>query len=145
MWCFKMLYLQYSSSRTLLMQKNTQNYVKAKTNQHQTNVYGFFSWCRYCIIVLIDLNISNKKLTNVFTIFFFFYRERLLSRFKTAFHIAISQTQYASYWSFLLNTYIFNCKTRQNIIHYLYGNILLSSQEYNRNYTDHQKYCDLCM
>lgn len=77
--------------------------------------------------------------------FFFFYRERLLSRFKTAFNIAILQTQYASYWSFLLNTYIFNCETRQNLSHYLYGNILLSSQEYNRNYIYHQKYCNLCM
>lgn len=76
---------------------------------------------------------------------FFFYRERLLSRFKTAFNLAILQTQYASYWSFLLNTYIFNCETRQNLSHYLYGNILLSSQEYNRNYIYHQKYCNLCM
>lgn len=123
-------------------------YNKAKTNQHQTNVYVFLSWCGYCIIVLNRSKYFQLKINKCVhkRWVFFFYRERLLSRFKTAFNIAILQTQYASYWSFLLNTYIFfNCETRQNLSHYLYGNILLSSQEYNRNYIYHQKYCNLCM
>lgn len=127
--------------------KNVLSTVQQSQNQPTSNkcvCFPFLMWIlHYCFKWIWIFPI--KKLTNVFTKGVFFFRERLLSRFKTAFNIAILQTQYASYWSFLLNTYIFNCETRQNLSLYLYGNILLSSQEYNRNYIYHQKYCNLCM
>lgn len=83
----------------LLMQKNTQNYVKGKTNQHQTNVYVFvLLWILHCCFKKFQMFlIKNKQMCSQKVVLFLFKRQRLLSRFKTAFNIAILQTQYASY------------------------------------------------
>lgn len=120
-WCRKILKIMWKAKPTNIKQ-----------------MCMFLSW--YCIVVLKSSKmflIKNKQMCSQKVVLFLFKRQRLLSRFKTAFNIAILQTQYASYWSFLLDTFIFKCKTRQKLIHYLYGNILLSSQECNRNYIDH--------